>query len=77
MICLFHNIVNKRKNKPIFNNENLGALYSNNNIINVYNNFVAVYQTHGNMQLLADSFQRKLILVGFKKWIMTNFTNFV
>lgn len=77
MICLFHNIVNKRKNKPLFNNENLAALYSNNNIINVYNNFVAVYQTHGNMQLLADSFQRKLILVGFKKWIMTNFNNFV
>lgn len=76
MLCLFHNIVNKRKNKPLFDNENLTSSYSNNNIINVYNNFVAVYQTRGNMQLLADSFQRKLILVAFKKWIMANFKNF-
>lgn len=74
--CLFHNIVNKRKNKPFFSHEHLSEKYANCKTINVYNNFVAVYQTNGNMNLIADSFRRKLILVSFKKWIMSNFHHF-
>jgi hypothetical protein len=77
MLCLFHNIVNKRKNKPLFNNESLSERYANLNTVNVYNNFVAVYQTNGNMNLIAESFQRKLILITFKKWIMSNLHNFI
>jgi hypothetical protein len=77
MICLFHNLVNKRKNKPLFNHNKLSENYKNKNIGTVYNNFVAVYQTHGNMQLLADSFQRRLILIEFKKWMMQNFVHFL
>ena len=77
MLCLFHNIVNKRKGKPLFNNEQLTELYKQKNIINVYNHFVSVYQTHGNMQLLADSFQRKMILGEFKKWMMSNIQHFL
>ena len=75
MLCLFHNIVNRRKGKPLFNNENLAELYQNQNIVNVFNQFVAVYQTKGNMQLLADSFQRKMILTPFKQWVMSNIQN--
>jgi len=76
MLFLFHNIVNKRKGKPLFINDALSDLYKDQNIINVFNQFVSVYQTKGNMQLLADSFQRKLLLVPFKQWIMSNIQNF-
>jgi hypothetical protein len=77
MLCLFHNIVNKRKNKPLFNHNNLSEKFSKQNFGFVYNNFVSVYKTHGNMQLLAESFQRNLILIEFKKWIMKNFIHFL
>jgi hypothetical protein len=77
MLFLFHNIVNKRKGKPLFNNEGLSEMYKDKNTINVYNQFIAVYQTHGNMQLLADSFQRKLITVELKKWLMSNIQHFL
>ena len=77
MVCLFHNIVNKRKNKPLFKHEDLSDIYSNKKIIEVYNQFVNVYQTNGNMKLLSDAFQRKLILIDFKKWLMKNFIHFL
>jgi len=77
LLCMFHNIVNKRKRKPLFEQDNLTNTYDNKNIINVYNHFVSVYQTNGNMNLIADSFQRKLILVEFKKWIMSNIRHFM
>ena len=47
------------------------------NVINTYNNFVSVYHTKGNMKLLADSFQRKLILKDFRQWLMNNISNFL
>jgi hypothetical protein len=77
LLCMFHNIVNKRKNKPLFNHDKLTETYSSRNSIDVYNHFVSVYQTNGNMNLIADAFQRKMILVQFKKWIMTNFRHFI
>jgi hypothetical protein len=75
ILYIFHNVVNKRKNKPLFNNDNL-TTYATKNKINVYNNFVSAYQTKGNMKLLADSFQRKLIIMEFKKWFIQNINNF-
>jgi len=77
LLCMFHNIVNKRKNKPLFNHDNLTDTYANNKTVEIYNNFVAVYQTNGNMKLIADAFQRKMILLQFKKWLMTNFRHFI
>jgi hypothetical protein len=75
MLYIFHNVVNKRKNKPLFNV--LGITnYSTTNLVVAFNNFVRVYQTRGNMKLLADSFQRNLILRDFRKWFMANFKNF-
>jgi len=75
MIYIFHNMVNKRKNKPMFNVTDL-TVYSNINLINAFNKFVDVYHTHGNMKLLADSFQRKLIVKDIKSWVMKNYNNF-
>jgi hypothetical protein len=72
---IFHNSVNKRKGKEMFKPDILSR-YANENLINNYNNFVSVYKTKGNMKLLADSFQRQIILTEFKRWIIANISNF-
>lgn len=72
IMCIFHNAVNRRKNKPPFNPANLTAIYGNINPIAAYNNFVGVFHTKGNMKLLAETFQRKLVLTDLKKWFLQN-----
>ena len=76
MLCFFHNTVNFRKKKPVFNAAGLDK-YKSMNAITTYNNFVNVYHTRGNMKLLADSFQRKIVLIDFKKWLMSNIQSFL
>jgi hypothetical protein len=44
MIYLFHNWVNAKKRKPLFNYAHL-AKYSNLNLISVINNFISKYNT--------------------------------
>ena len=73
---IFHNMVNKRKNKPMYHVNDLEK-YKSNNSIERYNNFIAHFKTKGNMKLLADSFQRKLLVNDFKKWIMLNIRFFI
>jgi hypothetical protein len=75
LLYIFHNAVNKRKNKPLFNVLGI-ANYASSNLILAFNNFVNVYHTRGNMKLLAESFQRNLIIKEFRKWFMLNFNNF-
>ena len=77
LLYIFHNIVNRRKQKPLFNVSELSTKYGNNKIIDVYNNFISVYKTKGNMRLLADSFQRNLIVNDFRKWIIINLRSFI
>ena len=76
IMYFFHNTVNRRKRKTPFDMKNL-ELYGKNNIITAYNNFIAVYHTSGNMKLLADSFQRKIIVNQLKKWMMANIQFFI
>jgi hypothetical protein len=64
---LFHNMVNAKKRKPLFNYGNITS-YSNYGIVPVINNFISKYNTKGNMKLLAESFQRKMVLGEFKSW---------
>lgn len=68
LVFVFHNVVNKRKNKSTPGPEILEK-YNNTNIIDAYNNFIAVYNTRGNMKLLAETFQRDLIIKDVKKWM--------
>jgi hypothetical protein len=75
MLYIFHNVVNKRKNKPLFNVLGI-ANYSTTNLVLAFNNFINVYHTRGNMKLLADSFQRSIIIKEFRTWFMANFKNF-
>ena len=72
---LFHNMVNARKKKQLFNYDNMN-IYQTFNIVDVFNNFVSVYNTKGNMKLLAESFQRSLIIKDLKRWIVNNINSF-
>jgi hypothetical protein len=69
-LMIFHNSVNKRTDKPI-QPESILSQYENENIISVFNNFIAVFNTHNN-KLLADNLQRKFIIRDFKKWFLNN-----
>jgi hypothetical protein len=67
MIYLFHNWVNAKKKKRLFNYANMNA-YANYNLLQVVNNFIEKYNTTGNMKLLTESFQRQLVKKEFIKW---------
>jgi len=66
---LFHNMVNAKKRKPLFNYSNISS-YNSYNIVHVVNNFISKYNTKGNMKLIAESFQRKIVLGEFKSWFI-------
>lgn len=65
---LFHNYVNAKKRKPLFNYANM-HIYGKYRLSNVVNNFIINYQTNGNMKLLTESFQRQFVLRDFKNFI--------
>ena len=67
MIYLFHNWVNAKKKKRLFNYANMN-IYANYNLLQVVNNFIEKYNTTGNMKLLTESFQRQLVKKEFIKW---------
>jgi hypothetical protein len=75
ILHVFHNSVNQRKNKPM-QGEDILQIYSNKNIIDEYNRFVSVYQTKGNIRLLADTFQRTIIIKEFREWFIKNINYF-
>jgi hypothetical protein len=71
----FHNTVNARKKLPAFDKERLSE-YRNISMVSAFNNFLVVYNTKGNMRLLADSFQRSMIVKNFKSWFSANLSHF-
>jgi hypothetical protein len=73
---LFHNWVNAKKRKPLYNYSNMG-IYNQYRLIDVVNNFISNYQTKGNMKLLTESFQRKLIISDFKRWFTYSINGFM
>jgi len=75
MLCVFHNTVNKKRNKPFFNFENINK-YKNCNIGVAFNNFIKVYHTKGNMNMITESFQRSLLINDLKKWLLNNHSFF-
>jgi hypothetical protein len=76
VLYIFHNSVNKRKNKPLYNFSELEK-YKNMNVFNVCNKFFSNYKTPGNMRLIAESFQRKLIVERFIAWMKINYKSFM
>ena len=75
-LYLFHNWVNNKKRKPLFNYSNL-EIYGKYNLINVINNFIVKYQTKGNMKLLTESFQRDIIIKDLKSWFLNSIRIFI
>lgn len=65
---LFHNYVNAKKRKRLFNYSNIN-MYNKLKLVNVINNFINNYQTKGNMKLLNESFQRQFVINDFKNFI--------
>ena len=72
----FHNSVNSKKHKPLFKYSNLGV-YGTYRLIGVVNNFIAKYNTKGNMKLIAESFQRQMILNQFRSWFVGSIRAFI
>ena len=71
----FHNHVNFRKRKPPHKYE-LIMNYDKINLIHAFNDFIRVYNTKGNMNQIAESFQREMIVKRFKLFMVTNIRNF-
>ena len=76
MLYVFHNSVNKRKNKPLFDYIHLSK-YKRKNVYSTFNHFESVYHTKGNMNLIAESFQRKILISELKTWLIKNYKFFI
>lgn len=74
-LFVFHNVVNRRKQKTIQKLELLDQ-YKTHNVVRAYERFIRVYKTRGNMKLLTDSFQRQLIVTDLKRWLLKNLSSF-
>jgi hypothetical protein len=72
---IFHNWVNAKKRKQLFNYSHI-FIYSRYNLIQVVNNFISKYQTKGNMKLLTESFQRQFIIKDFSNWFQKSIKAF-
>jgi hypothetical protein len=75
-LYIFHNYVNAKKRKPLFNYGNIN-IYKKYKLVQVVNNFITNYNTKGNMKLLTESFQRSLVLKNFKNWLVANIKAFI
>jgi hypothetical protein len=75
MLYCFHNSVNARKKKPLYNHINMEK-YKLIPLHVAFKNFVSVYNTRGNMRLLAETFQRKLVVRDLRNWLQLNINSF-
>jgi hypothetical protein len=71
LFYIFHNAVNKRKNKELFNVMGLN-MYKNQSLIHAYNNFINVYTVRGNHKLMTDSFARNITIKQCKSFLLKN-----
>lgn len=68
-IYLFHNYVNKKKSKPLFNRINLDEQYKKKKLPDVINTFSNCYESKGVFTEMHSSMNRKFILKNFLKFI--------
>jgi hypothetical protein len=52
------------------------SVYKRYKLIQIVNNFIISYNTKGNMKLLAESFQRQVVVKDFKNWFTSNIRAF-
>jgi hypothetical protein len=75
LLFVFHNSVNYRKKTQKFKHEDL-LRYKNLKLIKQYNIFTKKFNTNGNMNLLNESFHRKLMMISLRQWLMKNISHF-
>jgi len=75
LLYIFHNKVNVRKKKDPFLYENM-KIYQDKNLVDVYNNFIRVYNYKGNLNQINESFHRDRIIFDLKKFLMANVIHF-
>ena len=71
VLFVFHNTVNKRKNKPLFAYEKMDT-YSSKRLTDVFIHFRQHFKTNGNMNLINESFHRQRLLLSVKYWMLQN-----
>jgi hypothetical protein len=76
MLFFFHNYVNSKKRKRVYNYSDL-EVYKRYNIIYSFNNFIRVYHTKGNMKQLSESFQRQFVINDVRRWLTKNIRAFI
>ena len=77
MLHIFHNTVNRRTHKRVFDHDRLSPTYERLHLIQVYNNFIKNFHTKGNMQMLTESFHRTRLISVLQKWMLANINHFV
>ena len=76
MLFVFHNKVNARKKKPVFDVANLDK-YATGNLHAIYMNFVSEYtKSQGNFKLMSDTSARKRITASLSTWFNQNYPKF-
>ena len=69
----FHNIVNKKLNKPVLETEKLDEIYIVMNFNQVLNNFFYIYNNiHGYKNMMLYSFHRKNLINQIKTYFLQN-----
>jgi hypothetical protein len=74
-LYIFHNSVNYRNKKPLYNYASINT-YEKNNLVYVYKNFLRVYNTKGNMNMLNESFRRNFVITELQNWLKVNVKSF-
>ena len=77
MLFQFHNIVNKKKNFPLFSINDLDSKYSKANTIIVIQNFMFYFQDKNHsIRMISNDIFRNRIAEQIKTWFNTNIQNF-
>ena len=78
LLFVFHNMVNKKKNKRMLGNyAEIQSKYAIQDLSNVYTAFLTSYNTTGNFKLMSEENQRRMIRANFGKWLFENRRFFV
>ena len=76
-LCIFHNVVNKKKNFPLFDINSLNDKYSAAATIPIIYNFLNHFQKRSkNLKMLANDMYRQRVINGIKQWFSTNIIYF-
>jgi hypothetical protein len=77
MLFQFHNVVNQKKNFPLFPFDNLDSKYFNANTVNIIQNFIIHFQDkHHSIRMIANDLYRFRITEQLKLWFNNNLQYF-